>query len=158
MVAPGGKACLCCWMVRRQGGPTSCGRPSSFCPTQAQTPSRSRVWQVRCTTVRRVMGADGVRWGRQELGGVRWANAFQPVAQQRRRGPFKGGIFSRLESRVMTIYNPESRILNGAAHCDSHRSFLDLFLRESRPKFFCPYVLITLVIAWPEWSFVYLFN
>ena len=66
------------------------------------------------------MGSDGVRWGRQELGGVRWANAFQPAMAQQRRGPFKGGIFSRLESRVMTIYNPESRILNGGAHCDSH--------------------------------------
>ena len=50
------------------------------------------------------MGAGGVRPSRLELGGVRWANAFQPVAQQR-RGPFKGGIFSRLMSRVMTIYN-----------------------------------------------------
>ena len=65
------------------------------------------------------MGAGGVRPSRLELGGVRWANAFQPVAQQR-RGPFKGGIFSRLESRVMTIYNTESRILSGGAHCDSH--------------------------------------
>ena len=77
---------------------------------------------------------------------------------QQRRGPFKGGIFSRLESRVMTIYNPESRILNGVAHTVTVIDLFLIFLRESRPKFFCPYVLITLVIAWPEWSFVYLFN